>query len=1196
MALFESKQRRLFKMIKTMSDGGAVDQAAARVEQDLKVLLETPEMARELVAFLMDIGYPDLAARAGEEIIRLYKDLAVPVLRLLEERQGDFPRSFELLRTLWQIKLRQRDYNGAIELLNRVDRTAENKLFDSLESSARNAERFATDKLLEGDLDRFLSWSLAQFRKGRVQEAMDTLLKAAQKSARPDERIPSIVEWITTRKGERDPLGVLYLVRVFLAFENAEFALRNLPDLFDAPPEIVQQALSVVEKDLIPLDLTTKSRIYLARLLSSAERFDDSCRELEKLFEEGEQTLDLDSAIRDLASRASANARPQLLLARFKKSRGESTAALDALEKAFACEDASQSPIGETAGEFLEAGIDRDDTIARMLSELMVEQGSVGEAVHALCRVVSSDPEWVQAMLQKLLQKDKNSAEILTLLAVTMQVRGRESEANATMRHLQERRDKKSREDIVQVLSRFDSLMEKYPGLRRMRASVRGEAGREGEAASDWFSLLLSGEKVPERGLEEIREAGLHRKRATELLSSAFEPESPREALLGGVAALSVADYAKADELLIRAASDPALTPVVAGQIAVLPDSALQGLTLSRILPTFAESGSAQTAADIILRTTGSETWRMDLVSRLSWGDPPAEMLFRLRAFLSEGKTALAGRAAGSEPITDRALNGLADFCRMVSEGDMAGALGSASDAVEDRRTSSLAGGVLMNLLDQPGSHEVEIRKLLARAASTEGRIPDATGWLEPVLSSQGVTDLLEEFAAAAPGLVDAPLMLLKAASMQDDFDRLRRFASTALDIDPGRAAEIASLCEKKGMERGSGHCLAYAAELSDRYHLSLDPDMLLTNAVLADPSMAAVASSRKGTGPGLKALCALASANAAAFADTMRRRSGLTVQLNAAIADIAIGAWKAGRDDEALSHLADLLRTAGLFDREVVILSALASEGIGAWRTTASEKLLALALEEKIPQNLFWDSVKDPAVVEKALEGPLGSALEKSRPEQVSAAAGAVLSSGLGVERLMDFGEMLLDSEDGGARLKDIATAGFARWRTGDRTAEADLARLLVAAGMFGEASELAWARMDDKVFALLRAKLSEARAGAAGAGSDTARLLLLAGNPSGALEALGSLDGPLERDLRATALWRMGRRNAALASWLEAWRATGAGMFIERLHWALGEAGYTLDRSALERFAETRHQAVLPRLRRRQGDGGRLGMISSL
>jgi len=333
MAIFESRQRKLFKTIKGLSDGGAVDQAAAKVEQDLKVLLESSEVARELVAYLMDIGYPDLAARAGEEIIRQYKELAVPVLRLLEERQSDFPRSTELLRTLWQIKLRQRDFTGAIELLNRVDRANESKLMDSLETAARNAERFAADKLLEGDIDRFVGWSLALYRRGKVQEALDTMLKVAQRSSRPDERVPALIDWIGTRKGDRDPLAVLYLVRSYLAAENVELALRNIPDLFDSEPAIVNQSVAVVEKDLLPLDLSSRGKVYFARLLTSAGRIEDACRELEKLLDAGETSVEVDAAVRAVATAGSGSARPLSLLARFKKARGENTAALDALSR-----------------------------------------------------------------------------------------------------------------------------------------------------------------------------------------------------------------------------------------------------------------------------------------------------------------------------------------------------------------------------------------------------------------------------------------------------------------------------------------------------------------------------------------------------------------------------------------------------------------------------------------------------------------------------------------------------------------------------------------------------------------------------------------------------------------------------------------------------------------------------------------------
>ncbi len=1200
MAFFESKQRRLFKVIKSMADSGNVDQAATKVEQDLKVLLETPELARELVAFLMDIGYPDLSARAGEEIIRLHRDLATPVLRLLEDRQADFPRSFELLRTLWQIKLRQRDYTGALELLNRVDRSAETKLFEALEAGARSAERFAADKLLEGDIDRFVGWSLAQFRKGRVQESLDTLLRAAQKTARADERIPSVVDWISTRKGdERDPLGVLYLVRVYLAFENAELALRNLPDLFDAPPEIISQTLAVVEKDLIPLDLTNKSRIYFVRLLSSAERFDDASRELERLFDEGDRTLDFEAALRDMVSRASANARPHLLMARFKKDRGENTSALDSLEKAFACEDAAASPIGEIAAGFLDESLDRDGIISRKLADFMVERGTVSDAVEALCRLVHRDPEWVMVQVQKLLQKDKNSAEVLTLLAVTMQVKGRESEASATMQHLQDRKDRKSREDIVQVLSRFDGLMDQFPGLRRMRASVRGVAGREGEAASDWFSLLLSGETVPERGLEEIREANLHIRRADELLSSGFEPGTPQEALLGAVAALSREQYATADQWLIKACSDAVLAPAVAGQVSILPDSALANLSLDVLLPIFADTGAAKTAADIILRTSGSEIWRMDLVSRLTWSDPPAEILFRLRAFLAEGKLALAGDAIGNADVKDSALTGLAGFCRSVSAGDLAGGLVQLEPVVEDRRTGGLASGVLEMMLDNPGQNEAAIRMFLARASATNGRFSEACAWLEPVLSSQGVTELLEHLAKASPGMVDAPMMLVRSAAQSGDFDRLRRFSSMVLEMDAGKAVEIASICETRGNERGSGQCLAYAAELSDRYQLQMDPDSLLIKAVLADPGQADVALQRKGGGPALKAICAIANGNASSFTDTMRRRQGLTIPLSRILADKVMSAWQAGRDDEALSHLAGVLASNDMNDLEMEVMGRLACDGIGAWRTSAAERLLTETLEGRMQRTKFWSFVRDHSVIEKAIEGPLGVDLRngKAAPAEVSAAAGAVLASGLEVDRLLGFGEMLMGMGGEGTMLKDIALAGYEKWKDGPSSTapSQDLVKLLVSAGMLAEATEAAWSGMDNRMLGLLRQGLLQRRASAEGSGVGVARDLITSGKPSEAFEALKGCEGPEASDLAALALWKLGRRNAAIAAWAEAFRRTGDDTLLLRLHWALGEAGYASDRSALEQYVGSRHASLVPKLGGTAVSGGRLCTIST-
>lgn len=1197
MAIFESRQRKLFRSIKALSDAGAVDQAATRVEQELKTLIESPEIARELVAYLMDIAYPDLAARAGEEIIRAHRDLAVPIVRLLEERQADFPRSFELLRTLWQVKLRQRDFNGALEVLNKVDRATEARLFESLESSARNADRFAADRLLEGDIDRFISYSLALYRRGRENDALEALLRAAQRSARPDDRIPAVIEWIGTRKGDRAPLAILYLVRVYLAAENVELALRNIPELFDAPEEIVTQAVSTVERDLLPLDLSSRGRIYFARLLAADGRFDAASRELEKLVAEGELGAEVDAAIKDLASRASDSARPLLLLARFKKARGENTAALDALEKSFEKPDASSSPIAEIAGDFLSSGIDRDNSVARQLAALLVENGSVTEAVEALCRMVLPDPEWVQAQIQKLLLKDKNSAEILTLLAVVMLVRGRESESAVTMKHLHERKDRKSREDIVQVLSRFDSLMNSHPGLRRMRAAMRGAAGREGEAASDWFSLMLQGDHIPPEGLREIEQAGLHRSRARELVSSGFKPESPHEYMLTGLAALAVSEYGLAEESLAQASSDSSLVNRIAEQIAILPDDALGRLDLGRLLSIFASSGAAKTVADIILRTKGSQSWRMDLVSKLSWGDRPAEVLFRLRAFLAEGKVALAGAAAADTGIVDPALTGLADFCRLVSEGSVETALKVVAPAVEDRRTSSLAAGVLESILHDAGNSETLVRRMLATAFATDGRARDAVGVLEPVLGMPGVTQMLEDLAASNSGLVEAPLLLVRTAAMEGEPERLRRYAGMALEIDPGRAGEICALCERVGGERQSGQCLFFAAELSDRYHLQSDPETLLTKAVLMDPPIAAQIAGRKNNGPALRALCCLATANSTGFADVMRRRQNLTVPISPPVAEIAVCSWRPETDGEAMTFLAGVLDAGGMEERAIQVLSLLARDGIGAWKTSAGEKLLLAALEGRAPRKVFWDSVRDQTVIQQALDGVMVEGLAESPTDEIASAAGAVLASGVDATRAFEFGRLLLGREGARPRLVEIASYCFERWKKGDRPPEEEFVKMLLAAGMRAEASEVALASGRDDVLGHVMNAIEHHRAESPPTGQARARSLVYAGRFAEAFESLAGSDDDEALDLRAYALWRMGRRNAAISAWLDAYRTTLRPLFIRRVHWALEEAGYALDARAVEKFMESRHPGELARAvsgRRRGGTG--LGVISSV
>jgi len=249
-----------------------------------------------------------------------------------------------------------------------------------------------------------------------------------------------------------------------------------------------------------------------------------------------------------------------------------------------------------------------------------------------------------------------------------------------------------------------------------------------------------------------------------------------------------------------------------------------------------------------------------------------------------------------------------------------------------------------------------------------------------------------------------------------------------------------------------------------------------------------------------------------------------------------------------------------------------------------------------------FWNSVRDRSVIEKAVEGRLGEDLRNSRAPaaEVSAAAGAVLASGMEIERLLGFGELLMDVGGGGGMLGDIARAGYEKWKASSPAAAPsfDLVKLLVSAGMLSEAVEAAWSRMDDRMLALVREGLQKKRASASGTGVAAARDLLLSGKAAEALAALpaGADESAGAADVSATALWRLGRRSAAIDQWIEAFRRTGDPLLLQRLHWALGEAGYPADRAALERFVESRHRNLITSLGGGACPAGRLSTISTV
>ena len=1187
MALFDSKPRRTFKSIQKMASDNMVDQAASKVEEELDTLLEEQPVARELVAFLMDIAYPDLAARVGEEVIRHYRELSAPILRLLEERHNEFPRSFDLLKTLWQAKIRQRDFGGCMALLDRVDRQIENRMMDSLENAARTADRFAGDRLLEGDIDRFLAWALGLHRQGRKDEALDTLLKTAERAQRPDERIPVMIEWIATRGTGRDSEAVLCLVRVYLVMDNVENAILNLPDLLDAEEEILEQAVSVVEKDLVPRDFGKRSRVYLGRLMAAAGRTEEACQVLEKLLEEEELGADVNTAMRELVERAPDNPRPQLLQARLKKHRGETTAAMDALKAAFRAGGEATGQLMEVARDFLENDLDRDDEIAHMLAEHLVREGSVSDAVQALIRLVETDTEWVTARLQELLKREKNNAEALSLLSIAMLIEGREAQADAAIRHLMKRKDTKSRQDILQVLNHFDDLMRTHSELRKVRARIRADSGNQGSAALDWMELLLSGGEVPESGLIQILDEELPEKMADSLAESDFDPEGPLESMIAGIAAVSRGDYPRAGHWLAVAAQDPALAERAAEQVAILPDEALTAIDLEEILPLFTKGGAARHAADILMRTEGDEPWRLSLIPRLRWDDPPRELLFRLRAYIREQRVALAGSATDDLEVDDEALTSLAGGCSDLAAGRGEKAMEKLDAAVRDRRTSSLARTVVREGMESGVLGGVGGSLLVARSYETEGNTESLAESLRGVAEKDEVVEELRRVVEDNPAAPQPLRLLVDTLADRGEVEELLETAPALLDLKPEQAQHVMQLAERLGREKGNGRLLAYAAGLSDAHHLSQDPEGLLVEAVLAEPETASSLMNRKGAGPAFRALCALASGDAATFTGILRRREGLELPMSESIVDSAMKRWRPGKDDEALSILADKALEAGYRERAEAILSEMAGKGIGAWKTRAAEHLLEKALEGDLSRRAFWDSVRDAEAVRSGISQGLAADLSNADRETVAAMLAAVTNSALHPRELLDFAGSILQTNRDDVRqgLRQIAEMCYEATQSGRGASDMDHERLidlLLAVDMVPEASRLAVGSADDGVLQRVRESLADHRRSQAGKGEEAAEALLLAGDARGALEALGPRQGDDSagsEDIRARALWRLGHRDTARGVWLSAYRRTGEALMLARLAWALEAGGRSLESRAVARLLAKSHSEMAPK-----------------
>ncbi len=1171
--LFGSKAQRTFKKIQDLAAGDMVDQAAVMVEEELETLLEDHDIAAKLVPFLMDIGHPDLGGRIGERIIKTHSDLRMSVTRLLEEKQAQFPRSIELLRVIWKSRLHQRDFNGLMDILGRTERVTVSRFADSIQSSAQALSGARGRELGQG-IERILAWAVISLHRGDPSAAMDILVDAARRCSFPEESLSRLSGWIAARTGGTEMEVNLKRIQVLTAIGDRERAVSELPGLYEAEKDILDRAISLVEKELVPGDKTSKARISLARLMAKAGRVNEACLMLDPLLEGGHESSMLEQAVTGLVIGAQGSARVHLLQARLRLFRGENTQALDSIERAFGCPDVAESPVVDICRSFIKSGIDRDGMVTGKLGEFLVEKGTVDEAVNILSLSVATEPEWVLEKLQLLLKRDRTSAAVLTLLAVVLLVLNRGGEAAATLKHLAARKDVKSKQDIVSVLSDFDDLMGEHRELRRLRAASGAASGTGEDSARDWLELIISGDKVSESGCLVVFDSGVYKDRAAEILESGFTPDSPGAELVLAAAKIVAGVPGESSEHLSRAMESTELLDRVTHLVASLPFSAVAAMKPEKVFRTLNDSGRGEVVAKILplLSTGETEKWMDDLASRVSLPDPDETALFRLRYFIEQGKPGTAAAAAKGLEVSGMNIVSLLEGCAAVSSGDLTAATEHLSRAASHEETASLAKAVLGTLsgMDEGNSASAIA---LARAELKTGNIKGAVETLRGILHDPDVLVFLEEAAAEVPGAHMIHGCLALARLYTGDADGYRAAAGTALEGSSEMASEL--------VEKGAGYSLEnhyalgmlFAAEAGISHIEGFQSAELLSAALCTDPSLAGRVAALKSEDETVQMLTALALCDPLAFSAKALPKG---VSIPESMIDAAVERWEAQNALDALEQLEELSGSAGYAERVHRIRKILAAGG-----RDRSKELLSDAMDRGEWRADLLSLCSNREVAGESIEKLFPDGVEGVSEDEIEAAGDMLVRCGAR-EALYDFAVKLLEAgtescSAAAGKTVDIyvPTAG----EEGSLTVE-QVVDLLLLAGRTSDAFPLA--RGDSGLLAKVRQKVA-----LLDRESSTPESILRSNRP-------GEMPPDAPAMARGEALWMAGQRRAACGVWKKGYEETSDPALLQRLMEGFHSMGRELDSAATARLLAEKHPDVLFRSGEPGAKGKKLALIS--
>ncbi|NOQ21963.1 MAG: hypothetical protein GQ565_04845 [Candidatus Aegiribacteria sp.] len=1180
MAIFESGPRKILKKIRKFASEGSVNRVSSTVKEEKGVLLEESTVALELVELLLDIGHPNLAASVGEEVMHRHRQIAKEVRNLFIGRLNEFSRSTDLLRVTWKSYIDMHDYKGAINILRYADEITVSSLFSIIKEKMQSSMRFDGSVHPEADQDSLVEWGLCLHREQRSGEAIDFLWKVCREVEFPHRDISLLAFWMANQVKGLDSSYWISLMGIAAVSGKMDRALQFASKLSgsEPSPDEAVDAADVIEKWMVPADRSGRSAAFLAEMYTAAGQTEAASKTLEGIYSESLDREELESAIEDLVAHPESGAAPLLLSAQINLEKGRIPEAVEALEKAFEAGGADSRKLIDICRDILAETGDSTGTIAVKLARYLVENGDIKDAVFSLLPIVDGDATWVYEQIEKLISRDRNNAYVLSLLAAVLFETGKKGKASATLEHLSKRTDKKFCSEASAVFDIMENQIERYPELREARALFRLRSEREQDAAEDWFKLLMKGRVPSPEGQKLLRNDEISVGSVQEITEAGFSPGAPWQALVVALICLRENNMEQAGKHLVKAMETAELQEVIIDRIAKLPEDLRDQLDLQGILTRIAAGKAAESVASILEKIEGDEDWKIALATELKWDNPAEEAQFKFKYLLSRNRVVLAGSSYVEGSIGEPLIEGVAQACSETVRDRYKEALELLMKPVKRTWSSKMARTVLEFILPKAPSLGLEIRKLLAESFKTEKRFDDVSGILTPVLSEEGVLELLEGMIEDHPGEYSLLDSLSRTAAARGDFQRFHKYSAVMLDLDSNAAEELVNMALSMAADSLSGRAYLYAARIASRYRIDADIDDLIAKAVLILPELSGegiIEEFHKKIGPAPGAICAVAAGDASGFSRICRNNPGISIPLSEEIIDIATGYWTPEENAEALLYLSEQALSGGFSQKAENILCSISEKGDAPWKTEASRKILGEVIAGRADRIRFWQSVEVDTVVAEALERLFPDGFGKISSDEARVIAPAVLKSGHGIRRLFQLAddELFFPPDDVPLRKKLAETCmrNLDEMVDEDTLSTADtekLLEILLSAEMLAEAVSIARENGSNGILSRLRDGLADARKGLKGEGN--AFNMVISGRSAEALKILNEADEESYRtmDTRALALWNLGFRDQAVSAWMREYRKTEDVAPLKRLFWALEQAGAPMERTALRRF----------------------------